>query len=798
MKIERIKKIKGFRIFHDFSWSAELPDFSRFNLVYGWNGSGKTTLSHLFTYLQGKQDIVEGEVKFQIDGQTVVGSNLSTSVVPQVRVFNRDSVDRSMFEVPNHELAPIFYLGEDSAEKQQAIEALKSDQQTLNISKQESQSNEDTSKRTLDDFCKNKALEIKGLLSSSGTGGYNNYDKSAFSTKCEKMVAYTTLSYCLLPNAYQENLASKEGVALNTIADVSTSLPDYLGIVGEVSELLKRSIVSDTINELTENPSIASWVQQGLVLHEVNDTGVQCHFCTNPVPQQRIADLESHFNDQLTEFQREIDAEIASLQTALNSVGQLELPVEPQFYAHLQSQFKASIGDWSSTKSMVSIFLGALIRALKEKREQPFKVMDLNQYLMISGSSEKEKGALRTVLEFIGDAAQVISISLGLGAINTINELIDQHNKYTANFNEEVTKARDVLEMHTVSFHLAEYVEKKEAVSTYEAQVKAFDTRLNELNTNLEQLERDVKEFVRPVEELNSEMAAYLGRDELQFQIKGNGYVISRNGHPAMNLSEGERTAIAFMYFLKTLEDTSFDMANGVVVIDDPISSLDANSMYSAFGFMKERTKGVGQLFILTHSFTFFRLVRGWFFRQPGQCKKDITKHPSQFYMLDTGQVNGNRVSIIKNLDPLLKDYESEYQYLFKMVYECVVSGNQQPLESYYGLPNMARRLLESFLTFKMPNFTASSIEKKLDEVNFSVAKKNRILRFLHVHSHYDQIGAPEHDLSLLAEAPAVLSDLIDLIKEVDREHYDGMASFFEPEGGVVVQEQAEVEGATS
>jgi hypothetical protein len=80
-----------------------------------------------------------------------------------------------------------------------------------------------------------------------------------------------------------------------------------------------------------------------------------------------------------------------------------------------------------------------------------------------------------------------------------------------------------------------------------------------------------------------------------------------------------------------------------------------------------------------------------------------------------------------------------------------------------------------------MPNFTANSIEKKLDEVNFDSAKKTRILRFLHCHSHYDQIGAPEHDLSLLAEAPAVLNDLIDLIKEVDSEHYRGMASFFEP-----------------
>jgi len=67
----------------------------------------------------------------------------------------------------------------------------------------------------------------------------------------------------------------------------------------------------------------------------------------------------------------------------------------------------------------------------------------------------------------------------------------------------------------------------------------------------------------------------------------------------------------------------------------------------------------------------------------------------------------------------------------------------------------------------------------------------NWVLRFLHVHSHYDQIGAPEHDLSLLAEAPAVLRDLIDLIKELDGDHYDGMASFFEPEPEPVAEEFA-------
>src|SRR5690606_40846036 len=93
----------------------------------------------------------------------------------------------------------------------------------------------------------------------------------------------------------------------------------------------------------------------------------------------------------------------------------------------------------------------------------------------------------------------------------------------------------------------------------------------------------------------------------------GNGYALTRGGQPVSHLSEGERTAIAFLYFLKSLQDKTFDMKNGIVVIDDPVSSLDANALFSAFGYMKERTKEAGQLFIFTHSFAFFRNVKKWF-----------------------------------------------------------------------------------------------------------------------------------------------------------------------------------------
>jgi wobble nucleotide-excising tRNase len=93
MKITRIQRIKTYRVFRDFTWPSNgLPDFGRFNLIYGWNGAGKTTLSGLFRHLQEKESITDGDVQFLIDGNIVHGNALATSTLPQVRVFNRDTI----------------------------------------------------------------------------------------------------------------------------------------------------------------------------------------------------------------------------------------------------------------------------------------------------------------------------------------------------------------------------------------------------------------------------------------------------------------------------------------------------------------------------------------------------------------------------------------------------------------------------------------------------------------------------------------------------------------------------------
>ena len=41
MTIKRIGRLSNYMVFRDFTWPEDLPDFGRFNLIYGSNGSGE-------------------------------------------------------------------------------------------------------------------------------------------------------------------------------------------------------------------------------------------------------------------------------------------------------------------------------------------------------------------------------------------------------------------------------------------------------------------------------------------------------------------------------------------------------------------------------------------------------------------------------------------------------------------------------------------------------------------------------------------------------------------------------------
>ena len=148
--------------------------------------------------------------------------------------------------------------------------------------------------------------------------------------------------------------------------------------------------------------------------------------------------------------------------------------------------------------------------------------------------------------------------------------------------------------------------------------------------------------------------------------------------------------------------------------------------------------------------------------------------------MLDCITDKGGRCAVIRPLDPLLEQYESEYHYLFARIYRAAHQESQVTLEENYVLPNMARRMLEAFLAFRQPQISGE-LWQKMQAVKFDEAKKSRIYRFLNTYSHSSEIGEPEHDLTVLAESAPVLNDLLELIRFEDQAHYQAMIKLLDP-----------------
>jgi len=779
MKVERIKRIRRHRIFNDFTWPADLESFGRFNLIYGWNGSGKTTLSNIVRALQLRTAMVDGEVSYEIGGNVIAGADLGVATLPNVRVFNRDTVTRSVFETPGtSQLPPVFILGEGSVELQRQLQELKERLPRLEEDANRASITANEAEKRETAFATGKAREIKNLLLAPG-GAFNNYNVGDFRDNVRSL--RDALPSLLTEDERARLIAFKSSSPKESIVLRAVNFPDLGALHGEARDALKRTVVSTVLADLAADPAVASWVQEGLQLHTHDGDAETCKFCLQPLPSERLRALEAHFNDRFKAFADDVDGLHERIERAATTLETLSLPSEAQLYSDLRASYRQEVRSVESSLYGVVRGLKELALAVKAKKDRLFEPLALDDLLLGgSGSASGDKSLLKNMLAIIVAGGPAVAELMGKSAFARLEGIVKQHNDRTAAFLDEVTAARKKLHDHEVATAAAQWRELD--VARVDAESKNVDSArvAKETKQKIQELEADVLQHRPMAEKLNEDLVAYLGHDEIQVVPQDTGYQLMRRGVPAEHLSEGERTAIAFLHFLRSLHDRSFDLPTGIVVIDDPISSLDSNSVYTAFGFLKGKLKNVGQLLVFTHNFTFFRQVRNWFFNLNGRKPyRPGAGQLARFYMLRVGVSEGIRCAWLESLDKFLSDYESEYHYLFKRIHEAAAQPLGQPLANYYDLPNLARRLLETFLVFKVPD--KGTLHTRLQEVTFPEPRKTRLLRFVDTHSHAEQIGEGHEEAAALAEAPTVLKDLLDLIASVDADHYRRMQTKLAP-----------------
>jgi len=734
--IKKITRLKKLGVYDDFSWSSGLPDFKRYNVIYGWNGTGKTTLSKLLGALNvGSHpdfDTLEYSV---LDGDGATHSQ-GTAFATPIRVFNSDFIsDNVNFETQSSKAITVI-LGEENKELLEAIEA---DEKKLAEvkSKIKAKTTELSTKKTA------RGSEFTGIARTIGQGTQGaivrNYNKSnaetAFNSLTSKELLDDEELETLSKSVGQETMLKQDKLSLGETSD-------SLNLAIETAKgLFAKTVEATIIARLKDNPDIAEWVEAGLALHNEHNNDV-CDFCSQPITTDRIAEITAHFNEADAKLKADVDDLAESLRHIYDTISK----IQPADKMNLYQEFR---DDYGAKSTIVT-----------EKRDQLLtSVTDF-------GKLVKSKKARTTEPLEIGNVPDLKELS---EAIASLNSVLTKHNEKTDNFDEKRKTDSQKIERH----HLSSIYDK---VKTLDGEIETLSGGLTSLTDGIEGDDDNIGETKlvariaenkakissshKACELLNKSLTKFLGHDEISFAVNDDetGYKILRRGEPAKSLSEGERTAIAFIFFVTQLQDEGFDTETGIVVVDDPVSSLDANSQFQAFSFLKEATKNAGQLFLLTHNFEFLKLVLNWV--------KNARKDYALFMIKNSfSETDGSRSAYIDKLDKALEVFESEYHYLFNIAYNYKDDGT---IENAYKMPNVARKLLDSFLMFRVPKNI--SPYKRLEEIKYDEEKKTAIYKFTNDQSHITGSG---FDPSLVPEAKKVVADLLDMIKTVDPDHYD-------------------------
>lgn len=744
-----IESIDALGVFDKYKKDASLSSFERFNVLYGMNGSGKTTLSRLFLSLNSGENESYPELKYTVsssDGKFKQGQNFPR----RIRVFNADYVESNIGEIEG-QLNPIFIVGEENKTLVSQIEA---DEAKL-VSLEEEQKLKEGEKTKLEQARGKLFTDIAKIIASDTSGqvtrtyrkpeaekAYAALKGAASLTDGELAAHRTTLRQSSL-----EKVPTLELGELSLDRDGAAVEMPMLEAIAELTKTVQalclRTSDSLAVKRLQENPDIAAWVEKGLSLHREHNSEI-CEYCLQSIPQPRLEELAKHFNDSDRLLKDEIEAVIDVLASLRSRIDTLAFPGNAQLYEELRDDLKGAIAALKASQKTALTHLDEALRSLRDKLIRRTEAVE-------SGLSEYDSAPFLT----------------SLGALNAV---LQKHNKKTEDFEKHASDARTAIEKHhlsTIGPDVAKYDTAIQALKDRLTVIADGDSSSGEygiaaLRGRIAANRAKVSNTAKAAERLTELLQTFLGREELKFEPEGDGYRIMRGSQAAKRLSEGERTAITFIYFIVQLEDQDFDISEGIIVIDDPISSLDSNSVYQAFSFLKNSVKDAKQVFLFTHNFDFLKLLLNWLNHIPKSKKQT-----SHYMVLCNVQADGTRAASIRPLDKELRQNESEYSWLFKQLYNFCSDGS---IAGSYHIPNIARKVLEAFLEFYYPG--SETLYKKLERVEFDSIKKTALLKFANDLSHPTGKG---FDPALVPETEKNVSYLLEMIKTVSPIHFKSL-----------------------
>ena len=766
MQITRIKQIKDYRIFQNWKQPGN-TDFARFNVIYGGNGSGKSTLAALLTEV-AKGDWSDGTIL------TVKDDNQHTrdirskdeALATRLCIFNTDYINTNL-KLDSGETESLLYLGKENIDNQNRREELETAIDEANSSTIPQLKKQ---LKAAGDKCNEigtkGATKVAGKLQGVDVSyGGRRYKRPKFIKALDDALQSPSRDMSDFDVDQQiKRITSPTTDRITELSNLSIPLTD---IATQVSRVLARTVTSEAIDALKSNHNAATWVQEGMQLHNAGD---RCLFCNGVYTEERVDRLNRHFDESLRQVQQTIDRLNTQLVKYEEQCEQFVKGLEPP-----KSLDEVRTKCWLDHTDAIRCTIAAVKERLAFLRQQlarkweelfrPLTLEESNTDSAVSGNADVEP----------------------------LNVIIREHNSDIDNYDQLKNQVCSDVVQYYVEQVREDYTASKNAAQEAESKLNSAQEQLEANKAELQRLKNSQQDLAHFAQLLTTDLKRYFGRDELTFELSdGDAYSIQRNGEKAEHLSEGEQRSIALLYFLRDIESNGANLRERIVIFDDPVSSVDDGAATGAFAYIwdkciDKKQNGVGQLIVLTHNFDFFRR---WVNRLASLKRMSGDARNLVSYSVNELRVNSSSSSAsIHVRTPELVRWDKPWKYaLLRSEYHYLFWRAATELEKWHKcslnvlreydaaiLPNVCRRLLEGFASFRCPqkigNFEAQ-MKEMLDQSQGS-AKRTYLVRFLHEYSHNEQCDPNKH-LQLL-ETPRIIEDIFSFIREIDGDHYKAM-----------------------
>lgn len=762
--------IAKFGIYQDYKWDACIGKdfyFKTANIIYGRNYSGKTSLSRIFRSLEKNalhQDFLDSNFEFILsDGKKINNANISQEKI-KIYVYNRDFVkdNLSWLHKDDGTIEPFTIIGETNNEIQKELDNIDNELGSVEDKKglayELSLKNDATSqaKKVHKDKEEslNKKLTDKAKAIKNETAFYNvvNYNISQIQSDINALKASDKLTDEQL-ELHKQLL--KEDVK-EDIKILPESKPKFEEYLQNTNELISKKIQpTQAIADLVNDHLLQAWVEQGVEMHKGKRE--TCAFCGNPIEPQLWNKIDAHFNQESKELNKAIATTIESLQKGKTALDSFIKFSKTNFYSSFHLEFETFLAKCENEKAVYSTNIQTLIDALVIREKDIFKSLNV---LSIQDNSEKISELFKEV-----------------------NLLIAKNNEKTKTLAQDQAGSRKALRLSEVMKFIDEikYTDELKAIEQAKIGYEKVDNERKALHETIEtkkeakrKLETQQQDESKGAKQVNMylEKIGHSGFKLVAVGEKPNiKFKIIRDGQEAKNLSDGETSLISFCYFMATIKD-KLD-TDTIIYIDDPISSLDNNHIFFMFSLIDTeiaKTKNFRQLFISTHNLDFLKYLK----RLSIVGFKDNVSH----YLIERKRKQNDNRSFLLLMPDYLKDYITEFNYLFKEIYSYykVVNGDRtmqitNTYNLFYNLPNNMRKFLEYYLFYKFPNSDSplNNLDKLFD--NEVPSLLNRVINELSHLTHIDRGWSPID----VNEAEECVKIIIEKIKEKDLEQFNAL-----------------------